>query len=69
MFNLRAARINQGQSIKEAARQIGVSEGTLRRAERGEGMHPRTLKRIADYYEIRVTDFIVIAEPNGNGAP
>jgi transcriptional regulator with XRE-family HTH domain len=54
--NLRAERLNRGLSTREAAEAIGVSQAVLLRGERGEGLRPRHAKRVADFYELKVTD-------------
>jgi transcriptional regulator with XRE-family HTH domain len=55
-MNLVAERLNRGLSTREAAKEIGISQAVLLRAERGEGVRPRHAKRIADFYEVKVTD-------------
>ena len=54
---LKEARINEGLSIAEAARAMGVARHTLRKVEEeGYMPEPATAKRIADFFERRVTD-------------
>jgi transcriptional regulator with XRE-family HTH domain len=55
-MNIEAARLDRGLSLSEAAALIGVSRGTLAKAERGEIVRPRQAKRIADFFEVAVTD-------------
>lgn len=55
-MNLTVERVNRGLSLNEAAREIGVARGTLRRAENGEMPKPSQAKKIADFYGVRVTD-------------
>lgn len=55
-MNIRAARLNRGLSVERAAAEIGVSRGTLVRAESGEMPQPALAKLIADFYGRRVTD-------------
>src|SRR4051794_32741396 len=43
---------------RQAARRIGVSEGVLGRAERGQPVHPRNAKVIADAYGLPVADVL-----------
>ncbi len=57
MNPLVAARLNRGLSQRAAAVAIGVNRGVLERAEAGRQIHPGNAKRIADFYEIAVTDF------------
>lgn len=53
---LKEARLNRGLSPAAAASEIGVSRGALVAAEDGAIPSPVVAKRIADYYEQRVTD-------------
>jgi transcriptional regulator with XRE-family HTH domain len=67
--SLRALRMNRGLSVEEVAEQTSVPVRTLYRLERGEhAPRPATAKRIADFYEVQVTDLWPIEpEPNGDG--
>lgn len=51
-ISLAAARVNAGLTQKEAARQIGLSENTLKRYEAGKGK-PRvdTMEKISAVYK------------------
>jgi len=60
--NLAAERLNRGLSLPKAAALIGVARGTLMRAERGEGVQAESAKRIADFYEVQVTDIWPVEE-------
>lgn len=62
LFDLAAARLNRGLSIKAAAREIGVHEHSLRSVEGGGSAHPATAKKIADFYGVQVTDFMPVDE-------
>lgn len=53
---LMAARLNRGLSVRKAAREMKVDRRTLERAESGQHVHPSSAKRIADFYDCRVTD-------------
>lgn len=53
---LKEARLNRGLSPAAAAAEIGVSRGALVAAEDGTMPRPEVAKRIADFYEQRVTD-------------
>lgn len=55
-MNLIENRLNRGLSLPAASRDIGISRGTLRRAEAGEMPSPASAKKIADFYGVRVTD-------------
>lgn len=61
-FDLVAARLNSGHSAKSLARELGVHEHAIRRLERGEGVHPATAKKIADFFEVQVTDLMPLRE-------
>jgi transcriptional regulator with XRE-family HTH domain len=58
MFDLRTARLNRGLSIRQAARETGVAEPTIRRLEAGEGAHPANAKKVADYFGVQVVDLL-----------
>lgn len=55
-FDLRAARQNRGLTLRQAAAQMDVDFTSLQRAERGARPYPSNAKRIADFYEVAVTD-------------
>lgn len=55
-MNLVAERLNRGLSTRDAAREIGVSQDLLLRAENGSTPQPRHAKLIADFYGVKVTD-------------
>jgi DNA-binding XRE family transcriptional regulator len=57
-FNLKAARVNRGLSRKSAAKEIGVAEGTLRTLEEGGTAHPGSAKKVADFFQVQVTDLM-----------
>lgn len=59
---LKEARLNKGLSPAAAASEIGVSRGTLVAVEDGHTPTPEVAKRIADYYEQRVTDIWPVQE-------
>ena len=54
--DLRAARLNAGLSLRQAAEVLGVPEQSIRRLEADLGVTPANAKKIADYYGIQVTD-------------
>ena len=57
MEHLRAARLNRGLTLKQAAARMGVSWKTLQRTEAGHSVpFPATALKIADFYGLRVTD-------------
>lgn len=55
-ISLKAERLNRGLSVKAAAEQIGIPEHTVWTSETGIQPRPETAKRIADFYEVKVTD-------------
>lgn len=62
-MNLRAERLNRGLSLTAAAEVMSVPLNVLSRAEAGEGMpHPSNAKKIADFYEVKVTDIWPVQE-------
>lgn len=61
-FDLERARINKGHSIRGLARELGVSEPTIRRIEKGEPVRPESAKPVADYFGVQVTDLMPIEE-------
>lgn len=65
-MNLRAERLNRGLSPADAAAAIGVSRGTLVRAERGLMPQASQAKSIADFYGVLVTDLWPVEPRNGD---
>lgn len=58
-FNLAEARLNKGFSQRDLAREIGVNRDAIRRLETGVGgVRPATAKKVADFFEVRVTDLM-----------
>ena len=47
---MKAARLNRGLSVAEAAEQIGISPYQVRRAEAGEMPRPAAALKIAQFY-------------------
>lgn len=66
-FDLARARVNKGHSIRGLAREVGVSEPTLRRLERGEVVRPESAKPVADFFKVQVTD-LMPADPDSKAA-
>lgn len=64
---LKAYRLNRGLSIREAADEIGdpVNFDILQRAEKGATPRPKAMKKIADFYEVQVTDIWPVEETAG----
>jgi transcriptional regulator with XRE-family HTH domain len=60
---LRRQRLDKGLTLREAAARIGINWKTLQRAEAGQSLpFPRTAKRIADFYGVKVTDLMATEE-------
>lgn len=59
---LRAHRLDRGLTITAAAEQIGVTEDILLRAENGANPRPAAAKKIADFYDAKVTDIWPVEE-------
>jgi transcriptional regulator with XRE-family HTH domain len=57
-FSLTAARLNAGLSRAQLARELGITRETLRRLENGLGVHPSTAKKVADRFDVLVTDLM-----------
>lgn len=55
VINLKAERLNRGQSLRQASKAMGISEGTLRRAEDHQRINPSNAFAIASYYGYQVT--------------
>jgi plasmid maintenance system antidote protein VapI len=58
MIDLTTERLNRGHSIRSLADHLGIHQHAIRRLEAGEGVHPATAKKIADYYGCKVTDLL-----------
>lgn len=56
MIDLRAERLNRGFSVRGLAREIGVPEQSIRRAELGQGVTPANAYKMATFFQLRVTD-------------
>ena len=58
-FALPAARMNEGLSIRALSKEVGVHQHAIRRLENGEGgVLPATAKKIADRFDVKVTDIL-----------
>lgn len=53
---LKAIRLNNGDSIRGLARKLDLPEQTIRRLEEGKGCWLDRAKKLADYYGVQVTD-------------
>ncbi len=61
-MNLMAERLNRGHSIRSLAEVLDVHQHAIRRLEAGEGVHPATAKKIADFFGVQVTDLMPVDE-------
>lgn len=59
-FDLRAARLNAGLSQRALAETVGVKLPTIQRLEDGLGAYPANAKKVADYFDVQVTDLMPI---------
>ena len=57
-FDLCSARLNAGLSARGLAAKTGVTPKTIALLERGERTHPATAKKVADYFQVKVTDLL-----------
>jgi ribosome-binding protein aMBF1 (putative translation factor) len=61
--------LNAGYSIKSLGRKLDVNEHAIRRLERGEGgVHPANAKKVADFFDVQVTDLMPAEPTNGKRA-
>lgn len=58
--DLAAERLNRGYSIRSLAEELGVHQHAIRRLEAGEGVHPATAKKVADFFGCQVTDLMAV---------
>lgn len=61
-FNMLEARINEGLTQRELAAACKVSLTVVQRLEGGGTASPRTAKRVADHFKIRVTDLMPLED-------
>lgn len=57
-FDLAEARLNRGLTQRGLADATGVPYPTIQRLEAGLGARPSNAKKIADYFDVRVTDLM-----------
>lgn len=55
-FDMRHERINRGYSIRALARELGIPEQTIRRAEDGQAPSIANAHKLASFYDLKVTD-------------
>jgi transcriptional regulator with XRE-family HTH domain len=61
-FDVRAARVNAGLSQRALAEECGVSLTVVQRLENGATATPRNAKKVADYFQVQVTDLLPVKE-------
>lgn len=61
-FDLAAARLNKGLSQRALADECNVGVETIRRLELGHGAFPANAKKVADYFDVQVTDLMPVGE-------
>ena len=59
--NIIEERLNRGLSRRQLADELGVSPRVIEYAEQGGRPHPRNAKKIADFFDCRVTDIWPLA--------
>lgn len=59
-FDLTKARLNAGHSIRSLARELKIGDQAIRRLEDGIAVHPATAKKVADYFDVQVTDLMSV---------
>lgn len=57
-FQVRTARINAGHTTRSLATELGMHPATLQRIEDGESAHPANVKKVADFFGVKVTDLL-----------
>lgn len=57
-IDLEKERLNRGCSLTGMAAEIGVARNTLKSAEQGKGIHPSSALKIANFFDVQVTDII-----------
>lgn len=57
-FDLTRARLNAGFTQRGLADRLGIDRDTIRRLEAGEGVRPGNAKKVADFFEVQVTDLL-----------
>lgn len=63
-FALGSARMNRGLSQRDLAAECDVSLTVIQRLEDGKKVFPRNAKKVADYFEVQVTDLDAYADLN-----
>lgn len=61
-FDLRAARIERGQSLRDLSRRIDVPEQSLRRLEQGRGVRLYNALKVARAFGIKVSDVLAMSD-------
>lgn len=61
-FALRSERVNLGLSQRALAEMCGVSLTTVQRLEAGRSATPANAKKVADFFDVQVTDLMPVKE-------
>jgi transcriptional regulator with XRE-family HTH domain len=61
-FDIYAARMNAGLSQRALAEECGVSLTVIQRLENGATATPSNAKKVADYFDVQVTDLMPVTE-------
>lgn len=59
---LKELRLNEGYTQIEAASYIGINRGSLHNAENGHNVTINTILKIADFYELSLSEFFMDVE-------
>jgi transcriptional regulator with XRE-family HTH domain len=59
-FDLRTARLNAGHTVRSLAAELKIDQRTLARLEAGGVVHPANALRVADYFDVQVTDLMPV---------
>jgi ribosome-binding protein aMBF1 (putative translation factor) len=59
-FDLTRARINRGLSQRELASELDLHPEVIRRLENGHGVRVSSAKKVADFFDVLVTDIMPV---------
>lgn len=59
-FDILVARLNAGLTQRALAKECGVSLTTIQGLEAGKGATPSNAKKVADFFEVQVTDLMPV---------
>lgn len=64
VLDIERARLDRGMTATDVAREAGVSPFVISRLENGKRVAPANAKRIADFFNVKVTDLAPFAPTN-----